>query len=269
MGSFRDLLKCLLLEAGRPILLLAIGLGLLVPCRSEERVSAPGRWSTAYACMGRELAVQIGRVLGKDINAWVARPAIYEDGTIATPIFYGNGELGAIKVSRPGQGAVTFERTNRRLSEYSIPTRFFQGFRGRKVADVGMGGGRAVIELRRMGVDAYGLDILLTEEQKTRPYFHQCDTLHTGRPDGEFDAVIMNLSVFSYHATRKGESSYQYGLDIMKELVRITRLGGKIILGEVQIRDIQDLVKELDGVAIVDHSRSSGERWVVLTKTGR
>lgn len=195
----------------------------------------------------------------------------YEDGTIVKPSYY-QGQLAGIYVRKPGQEPVIFERTNRDIWEYSIPRRLIRllldgTYAGEKVLDLGIGGGKAVTQMREAGVRATGVDIFLNSTQKRLPYFHQHNM--NALPEawsGKFQLVISNFSFFSYRATRAGESSYSEGLAILKELKRVTQFGGKIALGSVSSKDVESIVSEIPGLEISESFASSSRKWTVIER---
>ena len=96
--------------------------------------------------------------------------------------------------------------------------------RGKKVLDAGAGDGAFVEELRRDGVDADGLDIVLNPVQRTKSYFREADIRSTGYPDNSFDFIISVNSVFHY------DESPRFYRQTIKEILRIAKPGAHILL---------------------------------------
>lgn len=105
-----------------------------------------------------------------------------------------------ITVTRAKEGTksnVHYLRTNRSF-EAVFPGHDPKEFAGKKVLDIGCGGGALVTDLRVAGVDAYGIDVVLDPASRGSSFLFQRDALHTGFEDSSVDVVISNLSIFSY-----------------------------------------------------------------------
>src|SRR5258708_6771806 len=104
--------------------------------------------------------------------------------------------------------------------------------RGLKVLDLGCGDGTTAIPQARLGADVRGVDIATNlveaanararQEGLTNCVFQQGDAtnLH-GLSDGSFDLVV---SIFGAMFAPKP-------FDVAKEMVRVTRAGGRIVMG--------------------------------------
>ena len=104
--------------------------------------------------------------------------------------------------------------------------------RGLKVLDLGCGDGTTALPAARLGADVLGVDIAsnLVEAGNSRARaeglancrFQQGDATNlSGLPDGAFDLVV---SIF-------GAMFAPRPFDVAKEIVRVTRPGGRIVMG--------------------------------------
>ncbi len=104
--------------------------------------------------------------------------------------------------------------------------------RGLKVLDLGCGDGTTALPAARLGADVLGVDIAsnLVEAGNSRARaeglancrFQQGDATNlSGLPDGAFDLVV---SIF-------GAMFAPRPFDVAKEMVRVTRPGGRIVMG--------------------------------------
>ncbi|MEI6093044.1 MAG: methyltransferase domain-containing protein [bacterium] len=119
----------------------------------------------------------------------------------------------------PKNGTKT-EKTDKQVY---IP-RLLDMLSGKKVLDVGMGESNFVSKLREKGIDAYGLDISLSEEFKSKKYYFERSINDTKFPGQSFDMIFSTASVLDYEYDDK---------DMMKntldELLRILKPGGSLL----------------------------------------
>jgi len=220
-----------------------------------------------YPLRGVETTAGGLRLLGSRVRRTIPEGGfVYPDGTAVRPVHFRDGSLAAIKVTAPAGKEVYYLRTARPLSEYSIPPQHFSNLTGQKVLDVGTGDGLAVDQLRRAGVGAEGLDIYLSSSQRAKGYFHQADVAQTGLPDGQYDSILANQTVFTYIAARRGGPDFDYGLRVMTELARITRPGGQVMIGAAKAHDLQDIVDNIPGLSIAAHGTGPGDHWLIIDK---
>ncbi|MGE4132665.1 MAG: class I SAM-dependent methyltransferase [Bdellovibrionales bacterium] len=119
----------------------------------------------------------------------------------------------------------TYARTGRGLE-----SAFFKGLveeenlKDKTVLDVGTGEGVLVKELRAAGVDAYGTDIFLTQEQLDTGFLFPADTEALPFYPQQFDVVVSSHSTFYY----------SHDADLMarqlRELKRVLTTGGHILI---------------------------------------
>ena len=104
--------------------------------------------------------------------------------------------------------------------------------RGLKVLDLGCGDGTTALPSAQLGADVLGVDIArnlvaagnrrATEYGLTNLTFREGDATNLdGIPDGEFDVVV---SIF-------GAMFAPRPFDVAKEMVRVTKAGGRIVMG--------------------------------------
>lgn len=222
--------------------------------------------TVAEICRG-VLAVTVGHEDGYALEEMVA----YSDGTVVVPIYF-RGMFASVEIRKDGK-EIGYERTNRPIGEYDIPDQIKRQLlngsaAGLRVLDVGMGGGRAVLDMRHRGVLAEGLDIIVDRHQKGKPYFHQAQMADMPFAEGRFDIVMSNQSFFTYGARlRRGEPDFQRGVTTLLELSRVTRVGGKIVLGTCNLRDAEALVEAIPELKLSDFRLEGNRKWVVLERT--
>lgn len=159
----------------------------------------------------------------------------YESLEVTSQI--GSSGLGQVKVVRNGIEA-TYARTKRDLNhmQMEFPRLFSESAlpsQDSKVLDIGMGSGAFVEDLRKKGVDAVGVDIVLTEDQKTEghsKYFIEADAAKLPFPDNTFDSTYSIWSVFSYAVDNYWKDQGVFFQNCVLEALRVTKKGGAIRL---------------------------------------
>ena len=130
-------------------------------------------------------------------------------------------------VSLRPEGKINYFRTDRdliELAEYYPPSLLkIHELQGLKILDAGAGHGQFVREMRAIGVDAVGLDLVLNRELnslKNEIYF-EADMGYTPFPQQTFDGIFSTASVLSY------EWANLAALDrVVEEFRRILKPGG-------------------------------------------
>lgn len=180
------------------------------------------------------------------------------------------GQAGsAVKVLPPGASEPSYyNRTNRGVEELFF---FYQPrvlsaatWRGKKVLDVGCGGGRFVEQLRKDGVEAYGLDIALTPEQKKAVYaaeknegsdglqldanrskghFIEADAATTGLASKQFDGLFSTFATFAYdlHEPKQHDRLVAQA----KEFHRLLKPGGILHLSPMDPKKDEPRLREI------------------------
>ncbi len=215
-----------------------------VPCRLLLYLAQPFSW--AYHAGSNE-----------------GRTVKYENGVEVREEVAWFGLHRRIIVRYPDGSVVNFNRTNR--GKYQLirddfyPEDFFspEKLKGLKVLDFGCGDGNLVNDLRYSGVDAHGLDIYITKKQREKNYFTMADGQKTGYPDNHFDVTFSTWSAFTYLTfqayEKKIPGAKENAIAILKEMIRITKLGGKIriapvlhkrTLDGVEFPEIEQLISE-------------------------
>lgn len=164
-----------------------------------------------------------------------------------------------------------YEQTNRsilRLLETgSYPDTFFESseLAGKDILDVGTGGGQFVLDMRRLGAKAVGIDIAPHPNFKKHPnFFKLADAIDTKFPDKSFDRIYSSWSIFSFN-----KDCLDFQVKALKELGRILKDDGRIRLGMVTPESIRQIVKNVDGLVMVEDSVTQldlGMGWVELIK---
>lgn len=176
-------------------------------------------------------------------------------------------------VSRPeGDGTIarTYDRTDRSLLHikkyqyYPDSLMEVKELVGKKVLDIGTGGGTLVTELRTLGVDAHGLDIYLNESQRKLNYFHQKDALHTELASDQFDVIYSTISVFSYERENR-----KLLTQLFLETRRLLKPGGKLRLSPIEEKQVRAALDGVPGMTVSKTPPSDwhGQKFIELEKT--
>jgi SAM-dependent methyltransferase len=142
----------------------------------------------------------------------------------------------AVTVTR-NQQQVTYARTNRGIFEltnehYGSTILNLKRFKNKIVMDAGCGGGKFVNELTNQGVQAFGVDLHLTEKQLTQPnLFLQKDLRDTGLPSGSVDFIFSTWSVLTYEGGNYKSATLV--TEVLSELNRILAPGGHMYISPV------------------------------------
>lgn len=124
----------------------------------------------------------------------------------------------------------------------SYPTSFFNPaeLKGKDVLDVGTGGGNLVLDMRGMGAKAVGIDIQSHLNHAKYPdFFKIADAKNTGFISESFDMIYSSWSVFSY------AEKFNFKVEVLTELKRILKKGGKVRLGAISPHEIKKVAKEV------------------------
>lgn len=150
------------------------------------------------------------------------------------------------------------------------PKEALTGIQGKKVLDIGCGGGKAVIELREKGVDAIGIDVgdpsnaldsdelspdkYLTPEDRKNGIFVKTPAHQTPFPDNSFDRALSSLAVFF-----EDYEQPDYQKQALAETKRVLKPGGELYTygRNAQMEQIADQVGGLEV------TRLSNERFKI------
>lgn len=164
--------------------------------------------------------------------------------------------------------------TNRGYETFKnwYPAEAFEGLEGKKVLDIGCGGGKFVKQLDAQGIDIIGIDkadpwnsydapdgenIQIDQNDVARGLFKYADAANIPFDDESFDVIFSSLSVFF--------DKYEFApfmIEAMKEAKRVLTDGGKIYLFGHNNK-MEDIVDKVGGLKL---ERIDDERFV-LTKT--
>ncbi len=147
------------------------------------------------------------------------------------------GEINGIRVNR-GTDIIDYERTNRRASQvfddkkgelhdfFSSSRDFASVMAGKKILDLGCGGGALVTDLRTLQLDAQGIDIYLNESCKRLKHFIQGDAFQIPFQEESFDCLTSIFSVYCYEPTSRIER-------LLAESFRVLKPGGRLIISGI------------------------------------
>lgn len=163
-----------------------------------------------------------------------------------------------------------YTRTNRPLSEMlawnTYPIDFFKDLAGKKVLDVGTGGGQFILDIEKnYNAKAIGLDIVPHENFKKYPKnFIVADAANTNLNNEYFDTIFSAYSIFSIDT-----DNVRFQTRVLRELKRILKTNGRIRLGDTNIAKIQLLAKTVGGLKITKRNANFlGYGWIELQKHG-
>jgi 2-polyprenyl-3-methyl-5-hydroxy-6-metoxy-1,4-benzoquinol methylase len=142
--------------------------------------------------------------------------------------------------------------------------------KNKKILDAGCGSdGYFVKNLIAQGIDAYGIDIALLDSVTSTRLSKQ-DMLHTSFNDEEFDVVISTYSLYSYLSFLRFENGAAQILfdNGLKELSRITRVGGVILLADISTKHINltELLKNTQSLKLISETTNELSRKAIILK---
>jgi|GEM_PF-5453759 len=139
-----------------------------------------------------------------------------------------------------------YDNSSRGIKEFTeekiYPPEFMDAskLQGQRILDLGTGGGRFVRDLRKDGVDIIGLDTRYYPSHNENPeWFINKDIRNANLPENSFDIIYSAYSVFTYN-----DEDYQTQFEIMKEMTKILKPGGKIRLGLVDLLLVKKLTED-------------------------
>lgn len=153
---------------------------------------------------------------------------------------------------------------------YFYPKEALTGIQGRKVLDIGCGGGKAVLELREKGVEAIGIDVgdpsnaldsdesspdkYLTSEHKKNGVFVKTPAHQTPFPDNSFDRALSSLAVFF-----EDYEQPTYQEQALRETKRVLKPGGELYTYG-RNANMEQIAKQVGGLEV---TRLSNERFKI------
>lgn len=153
---------------------------------------------------------------------------------------------------------------------YFYPKEAFADIQGKKVLDIGCGGGKAVIELREEGVNAVGIDVgdpsnaldsdelspdrYLTPEDRKNGIFVKTPAHQTPFPDNSFDRALSSLAVFF-----EDYEQPPYQEQALRETKRILKPGGELYTFGRNAK-MEQIAKQVGDLEI---TRLSNERFKI------
>ena len=226
------------------------------------RRHSPLLWILLVLALASGTGLAAGPRKGRVKRARVARARI-----VSTELHPKDGVLlGRIEVTRGAAKPIGIFVTGRGVEQLRQdgPPAWFDvaALRGKRVLDVGTGDGQLVVELRRAGIDAVGIDLVRAPTiPADAPWFAQVDAAdpaamkRLGR--GTFDLAISSYAVFLY----EGPATQTAALRSMRELVRP---GGLLRL--VGVRDLAETERLARALNLTVASRDPATRSLELRR---
>lgn len=98
-----------------------------------------------------------------------------------------------------------------------------------EVLEIGTGGGETVEELRKKGVVAHGVDLILPPENLSKAYFREGSADETGYESDRFKIVFEHFGPIHYAEVLANGTSPEMA-NYLIEIKRISKSGGKLIV---------------------------------------
>lgn len=142
-----------------------------------------------------------------------------------------------IQIKR-GTETITYERTQRRALElfdspgseygalFSSSRDFAKIFKGARLLDLGCGNGGLVSDLRRLGLEARGIDLHFDSHALPNKHLIEADAFRTGLADESENLITSSYSVFHYEPLGRLR-------ELLEECLRILRPGGRMLLSPI------------------------------------
>lgn len=217
------------------------------------------------------LALSGGTALaGGPRRARVKRPSVAKARLVSVELHPKDGVLlGRVEVARGAAKPIPVFVTGRGVEELRKdgPPGWFDvaALRGKRVLDVGTGDGQLVVELRRAGVDAFGIDLVRAPAIPAgAPWFAQADAAdpaamkRLGRGGRRFDVAVSSYAVFLY----EGAATQAVALRAMRDLVVP---GGLVrLVGVRDLAETERVARSLGGLDVV--SRDPATRSLELRR---
>lgn len=150
------------------------------------------------------------------------------------------------------------------------PKEAFADIQGKRVLDIGCGGGKAVLELREKGVNAIGIDVgdpsnalesneltsdkYLTSEHKKNGIFVKTPAHQTPFPDNSFDRALSSLAVFF-----EDYEQPDYQKQALAETKRVLKPGGELYTFGRNAQ-MEQIAEQVGGLEV---TRLSNERFKI------
>ncbi len=117
----------------------------------------------------------------------------------------------------------------------------------KRILDIGAGDGSFVQELRALRLDAIGVDIHLTPEQRLQSHFFEADALTLPFADQSIDVIYSTYSIVS---TMYAPASDAGLTACLLEFKRVLRTGGKMRLAPVEVERFPRVASQIPGLKV-------------------
>lgn len=208
-------------------------------------------FSTVYAVTPDEEIVKCAKHLK---TAATAALELFENNNHRKPHMWG-----LVNVRRARRKSELYMRSGRSInflksmkSDTQIPPEWLDLSSlgsGKSVLDVGTGEGDLVEDLRSFGINAIGVDIVLSPAQTEKHYFREMDGALLDFETGSMSFVYSIWSVVSYEGWNKGRNTIAQ--QALAEMIRVTKKGGRIRLVPVERKLIKWLLGNRSDVELL------------------
>lgn len=125
----------------------------------------------------------------------------------------------------------------------------YKQLKGKRVLDIGTGRGQFVKDLRLLGIDAIGTELVLTSKSH---YLLKDDILNSHLPLNSFDYIISTSGIFTYA---------QYEKDIIikafQNISRIIKKDGIVAIGPIDYKMYKEYQKDIERLGFKFKRRKS------------
>lgn len=176
-----------------------------------------------------------------------------------------SGTDGVVELTLPDGRRVEYNRTDRGADQfvnqklYSEDVVSRAALDGKKVLDLGCGGGSFVFWMRKHGIEAYGVDIYLSTKQVQSALFERAEAWNTGLESDHFDRIFITWSTVSYIDRQSGGSDIDSASKTLNEAARLLKPGGLLWISPLLGNAVRPA-----GTGVELFERQSGKTLITL-----